>query len=225
MVRPSRSVTEALDRIEAAINPVPDLASGPHEEVYVLQVVGSRRLIGDEVPDADTVWFYHLTGKFTEITGALPGTGTMEEGFSFFPGRLDFEKLTTFPEASKGQPPFDEPPAEAFTAESTETTPVGYSKTQFVFPDGSTIVSLGPSLTKLVTPLRVPGFQLWQTHNGVMSAGTGRFAGAKAQLTSFTSGNLLDLGLNPAKEPFKSGYPVKALVCIRLISKDKLSEG
>jgi len=230
MTTPSRTLVEALDRITETIRSKPDLAIGRdgkvYEEVFVLQVDATRRLVGDPAPPGpETVWFYELTGDFTDLTGAFAGMGKMREGFTFVPATLgDPPVIFEFPEPLLGEPPFHEPPETPLTQESTRSRAVGYTKTHCEFPDGSNLYSVGPSVTKLIYPLKDPGFQLWQTHNGIVARGDGRFEGARGMVTSFTSANLLDLGLDPVKEPFKSGYPVKVLVCIKVITADKLGQ-
>jgi hypothetical protein len=220
----SRSIAEALDGIASQvkrISDLPKLTIGPHEEVYLLSAEGTRELHGQSPPKKTSLWFYHLTGAFTELTGATHGGGQLESVLSWFPAEVG-PIVLQFPDASLGDPPFDKPPANGYKGVATNAEVLGHTKTRLVFPDGSTIVSIGVNQTKL-TPCADGGVELFETNTEVIARGTGRFEGAKGLVTS-------DMGayfstfvpLDPLQEPYKSGFPVKVFVCIRLVTKASL---
>jgi hypothetical protein len=234
MTEPSRNVVEALDRIanqlERSPYPpdltggplanIPDLTVVPHEKLYVLSAAGKRTLHGQFPPKKNSLWYYHLKGTFTELTGAIEGTGEIEAVLSWFPSEVGLVVLD-FPDPSLGKPPFDRPLANGYKGVKTNADTLGHTKTRLAFPDGSTIVSFGVNQTK-IAPYADGSAQLFETNTEVTVTGTGKFKGARGLVTS-------DMGaffnprvpLDPTKEPYKSGFPVKVLVCIRLVTEEK----
>lgn len=223
MSQPSRSVTEALDRIAKQLERLPDIAdftAGRREKLYVLSAAGKRKLRGEFPPKPDSLWYYYLKGTFSELTGATQGTGQMESVLSWFPSEVG-PVVLAFPDPSLGQPPFDKPPAGGYKGVTTNADTLGHTKTRLAFPDGSTIVSIGVNQTKIV-PSADGSAQLFETNTEVIATGSGKFEGARGLVTSDMGAFFSPLvQLDPTREPYKSGFPVKVFVCIRLITEEK----
>jgi hypothetical protein len=216
----SRSVTEALDRIAKQLkgfSNIPNLTIGPYEQVYLLSADGIRKLNGDFPPNQNSLWYYYLKGTFTDLTGAIQGAGTMEAVLSWFPAEVGAVVLD-FPDPSLGDPPFDKPPANGYKGVTTNADTLGHTKTHLVFPDGSTIVSLGVNQTK-IAPRPDGSAELFETNTEVIVTGTGRFEDARGLVTSDMGAFFNPLvPLDPTEEPYLTGFPVKVFICIRLMT-------
>ena len=219
--RASRSVVEALDRLGArvgAFNNLANLAVPPYERVVALSAEGVRKLHGSVPPDQDTFWYYHVSGLFTDLTRQFTGTGKLESVLSWFVKQVG-PAVFDFPDDSLARPPFDAPPASGYKGVNTHADTLGTTKTHLVFPDGSSLVSIGVNQTKLQR-YSDGNAQLFETNTEVIATGTGQFAGARGLVTS-DLGYYFDplVDLNPNNEPFKSGYRVKIFVFIRLTTR------
>lgn len=217
----SKSVVEALDRLGARIGPFNNLAElsvPPYERVLALRAEGLRKLHGPVPPNQDTFWYYDLSGSFTDLTGQFLGTGKLESVLSWFVTQVG-PVVFDFPDTSVAGPPFDAPPASGYKGVNTHADTLGTTKTHLVFPDGSSLVSIGVNQTKLQRYSN-GNAQLFETNTEVIATGTGQFAGARGLITSdlgYYFNPLVDL--SPNNEPFKSGYRVKVFVFIRLTTR------
>jgi len=220
--RPSKSVVEALDRLAHRIEPFKNLSNlvvAPYEKVLALQGEGNRTLHGPFPPDKDSYWYYDLKGTFTDLGGAIRGTGKFESVLSWFTAEVG-PVVFQVPGASLAGPPYDAPPPDGYEDKNTaDIATLGTTKSRLEFPDGSTIVSIGVNQTKIrIYADRTA--QLFEANIEVIASGTGQFEGAGGLVT-------IDLGayfnplvlLNPTQEPYKSGYPVKVFMFIRLSTR------
>jgi hypothetical protein len=231
MPEKSNSVIEALDRMREALalpfpagasapsssHPrtrsgdvvgfcFPNLVIGPLEEVLIFDVVCRASLTVESATDA----YFHVWGNFIEINGTPIVGGTFD---TVFPLKIaNVSEALVWPDPQWG--PFDRPPVH-----HTHTGPGGYSKTSFAFGDGSEIVTVGPSIPKLVVMREGPG-QLWVTSVGVITGGRGRYAGAKGLCALNGSGyfpTAPDFSTPEGRQILIDGFPVKVSVNFKLI--------
>ena len=219
----SSNLLAALEGFSASLDrtqPGLQLDANPREQVLLLSAAGNRKLHGrsfppNSVPPRDAVWYYDLEAEFTELTGSIPGRGKMKAVLSWFVAEVG-AVVFDLPDRRLALPPFDAPPANGYRGVKTNANTLGTTKTELVFPDGSTLVSIGVNQTKLM-PMQDGSANLFETNTEVIVEGTGRFDGARGLITS-DLGALFSplLPLDPASEPYKSGYECKVLVSIRL---------
>jgi hypothetical protein len=153
----------------------PDVANGPVEEVLAFN--NDERIKLTNYPAAP---YFSSHGPLTDLRGnVLPGS-RVETTFPVNPSSID--GATTWPTAQL--PPFDRPPLD-----QTNTTGHGYSKQAYFFGDGSSFVTVGPSLPKIAT-LKNGGAQFWVGSIGVIAQGTGKYVGARGVTTYVGSGYL-----------------------------------
>lgn len=216
----SSTIVEAIDRLANRFDPfsaISDLAVGPNEKMIILAVEGVRKLHGQNPPPPHVLWYYNFDGTLTDLTGAFPGVGKVQSVLSWFHDEVG-PIVFNFPDPSLGGPPYDAPPPGGYAGVQTNADTLGRTKTIFEFPDGSTLVSFGVNQTKLV-PHQDGTAHLFETNLEVIVTGTGKFAGARGLITSDLGGYFNPLNnLDPTLEPYKSGYPVKILVVIRVIT-------
>jgi hypothetical protein len=219
----SSHILAAIEGFSARLEPVPSslrFDANPREQVLVLSAVGKRKLHGRSFPPQspaprDAVWYYDLEAEFTDLTGSIPGRGKLKAVLSWFVAEVG-PVVFDLPDRRLAGPPFDAPPANGYRGVKTNADTLGTTKTELVFPDGSTLVTIGVNQTKVI-PMQDGSANLFETNTEVIASGSGRFEGARGLVTS-------DLGalfrplvpLDPAAEPFKSGYECKVLVTIRL---------
>jgi hypothetical protein len=170
----SRTVIEALDRIGNAFASsgggssnieYPHLANGPVERVLAFNIKEHHVL-----RDADTPHpYFSNQGYFTDLQGrVLPGS-RCETSLAIDPSKIGetYEWPPAQPE------PFDQPPS-IFD----HTDPLGHSKQAYFFGDGSSLVTTGPSVPKILR-LKGGGAHLWVASAGVIAQGTGKYEGAR----------------------------------------------
>lgn len=174
----SRNITEALDRIADGINALTDISfpaitSSQYEEVLVFSNLGQGWLTleGEQAP------YWHLEGPLYQLNGREVDGGYYDATFPFDPSTIS--QISQWPPAQGG--PFKQPPVYGTATESG-----GFSKAGFTFSDGSQLVGVGPSVPK-VTYLRDGSFQLWVSVAGVITFGSGRYAGARGLHTALGS--------------------------------------
>jgi hypothetical protein len=160
---------EGLDKIINALGggggyQYPDIASGPFEQVLAFN---NDETITLEGPDDGPHFSSH--GTLTDLQHVPIKGSRVETTFPVDPST--FGETTKFPPTQKQ--PFNQPPVN-----NKNTTGNGYSKQAYFFPDDSYLVTVGPSLPKIVST-KGGGAQFWVGSIGVVSQGTGRFAGAR----------------------------------------------
>lgn len=196
------------------------LDTNSREQVLLLNATGKRKLHGrsfppNSAPPRDAVWYYDLEAEFTDLTGSIPGTGNLKAVLSWFVAEVG-AVVFDLPDRRLAAPPFDAPPANGYRGVKTNANTLGTTKTELVFPDGSTLVSIGVNQTK-VMPMQDGSANVFETNTEVIAAGSGRFEGARGLVTSDLGALISPLvPLDPAKEPYKSGYECKVLITIRL---------
>jgi hypothetical protein len=178
MAEQSRSVIEAIDRLRLAIGGTfgfeyPNIANGPFEQVLAFN---NNETIALKGPDKAPHFSSH--GVLTDLQHRVIEGSRVATTFPVDPAK--FGNTTKFPPVQ--DPPFDAPPVD-----EENTTGNGYSKQAYFFPDGSSLVTVGPSLPKIVG-LRNGGAQFWVGSIGVVSQGTGRFTGARGTSVYVGSG-------------------------------------
>ncbi len=168
----SRNVVEALDGIRhvlaagrAGVIEHPQIANGPVEHVLAFN---NDEYIALKEPEAETPHFSSY-GVLTDLLhNELPGSKVE----TTFP--VDRSKLgQSFLWPNEQPEPFLHPPLD-----NTNTTGHGYSKQAYFFGDGSSLVTVGPSLPKIAV-LGNGGAQFWVASIGVVAQGTGKYAGAR----------------------------------------------
>jgi hypothetical protein len=223
---PTKSITEALDRITNKLESFsttgalsfPALKSGDIEEVLLFSVRGRVRLHVQEPPHS---WFFHIIGPLTDINDREVEGSQFETVFPFDPQRISLH-VGIFPQAG---PPFDRPPVDG-NHTSTDTGSGGFSKTNFVFPDQSSIVTVGPSIPKLTT-LRGGAGQLWVASVAVIEGGTGKYQGARGQ-GAFNGSAYYTKAPDFSNPPdgiqeLIDGFPVKVFINFKLIRREYIA--
>jgi len=94
---------------------------------------------------------------------------------STFPVTLD-KFLDTLKWPNKQPEPYDIPTNHS--VDTTNAEPAASSKQAYFFGDGSYLVTVGPSIPKIV-PTKDGGAQFWVSSVGVISQGGGRYEGAR----------------------------------------------
>jgi len=167
-----QNVIQSLDGIQIALGSCstplgidfPQLGTGPRERVLVLN--SNERI---EVRDFPRAPYFSARGVLTDLDqGELPNSRAERT----FP--ID---LSALPEVFQWPPaqqePFDEPPVHG-----EHTTPPGPSKQAYFFGDGSSLVTVGPSLPKIAV-LADGGAQFWVGSIAAITQGTGMYEGAR----------------------------------------------
>lgn len=172
MAEQSRTLLDALDGIRDALAAgqsgnieVPQIANGPAEHVLAFN---NDEYMALKDPEGDHPYF-SSHGVLTDLQHrVLPGSKVE----TTFP--VDRSKLRdAFLWPPKQPAPFDRPPFD-----NTSTTSHVYSKQAYFFGDGSSLVTVGPSLPKIGT-LKGGGAQFWVASLNVVAQGTGKYAGAR----------------------------------------------
>jgi hypothetical protein len=203
MANHSKSVTEALDRIRkvlesqtaggstqsavqtldsyraalelsgvASVIEFPRIANGRVE--HVLAFTSDEQIVLKDFPDNP----YFSSHGFLVDFDHNPFQG-MSSQLSFPIKGLDINTVFQWPVEQPA--PFDRPPLD-----NTNVTENGYSKQAYFFGDGSSLVTVGPSLPK-ITLLKGGGAQFWVGSNGVITQGTGKYEGARG-VSSYNGG-------------------------------------
>ena len=173
----SRSVIEAIDRIRLVLErgedgegggyEYPKIANGPYEQVLAFN---NDEHITLKLPDEHSKTPYFSShGVLTDLQHVVIEGSRVETTFPVDPKDLAETELFPPPQVQ----PFDAPPVDNLHA----TSP-GPSKQAYFFPDGSSLVTAGPSLPKIART-KNGGAQFWVGSIGVVAQGTGRFAGAR----------------------------------------------
>jgi len=219
----SRSVIGALDGIRDAIRAAShsggihyqQLAQGPLEKVLAFNDddhIVLKNFPGD--PAKGDFPYFSSHGTLTDLYGNhLPGS-KVETAFPLTvpPDQLNDLLYSWPPEQPQ---PYDAPPVDG-----KNTTPPGPSKQFYDFGDGSSIVTVGPSLPKIVRT-KGGGAQFWVSSIGVISQGSGKYAGAHG-LSSYVGSAFFKKW--PATLPQQlpiliAGFDVKVAIFVKLVLK------
>lgn len=176
MIEQSSNVISALDRIGNIIASCSDSGGSPHIEYPYLADGPVEHFLAFSIrehhtlKDANTPHpYFSNQGYFTDLQGrVLPGS-RCETSLA-----IDISKIGETYEWPPQQPsPFNKPPS-IFD----HTDPLGHSKQAYFFGDGSSLVTTGPSVPKVV-PLKSGGAQFWVSSVGILAQGTGKYEGAR----------------------------------------------
>ncbi|HXM69915.1 MAG TPA: hypothetical protein VN970_02190, partial [Thermoanaerobaculia bacterium] len=188
----------------------PRLAVGPVETVLVFN---SNDHI--EVRDFPEAPYFSARGVLTDLgQGGLPDS-KVERAFPIV--------LSALPGEFRWPPP-QPAPFDGLPVEGRETIPPGPSKQAYFFADGSSLVTVGPSLPK-VAALADGGAHYWVSSIGVVAQGTGRFAGARGLAATLVSAFFERW---PAAEEEQAqlllqGFDAAVAICFKLVLEKDLA--
>jgi hypothetical protein len=190
----------------------PQLAIGPVEEVLVFN---DDEFIALKNFPADPYLSSH--GFLTDIYGRALPNSKLEAAFPFALAKVP-EQYTWPPPQPQ---PFYEPPVL-----SAHTTPPGASKQLYDFGDGNAVVTVGPSLPKLVK-LKSGGAQFTVSSIGVISQGKGSYDGAKGLAAYAASAYFQSWPDGPQEqiELLIRGFNVRSTIVVRLVKRQLVSAG
>jgi hypothetical protein len=227
MAKHSRSIVEALDRIGDRLESYPNagninfpaIKAGELEEVLLFSVNGRVKLHMSDPPP----WYFHIIGTLTDLQEEEIGDSRFETVFPFNPPEM-LPNIGIFPSAG---PPFDRPPVDGRYT-STDTHSGGFSKTNFVFPDRdhSSIVTVGPSIPKLVS-LKEGAGQLWVASVAVIVGGSGKYRESRGLGAFNGSANYKKVPdfrhVPEGIQELLDGFPVKVFVNFKLIRREYIA--
>lgn len=215
----SRNVVEALDNIRRSLSAVlptgsyqfPQIANGPVEEVLAFN--NDENISLKNFPKAP---YFSSHGPLTDLYGnVLPGSRVETS----FPVNLKLiEGATKWPPEQPA--PYDRPPRDPKNTEDN-----GYSKQAYFFGDGSSFVTVGPSLPKIAT-LESGGAQFWVGSIGVITQGTGKYEGARG-VTTYVGSAYLEVWPEDFKEQAKilqAGFKALVGTYAKLVLKGSLAD-
>ena len=170
----SENVVQALDRIRYTLEhrvgddvviEYPHLAIGPVEHVLAFKINEHHTLRDTDTPTP----YFSNQGYFSDLQGRVLQGSSCRTSL-----RVEASKIGETYKWPPEQPaPFDQPPSKF-----ENTDPLGHSKQAYFFDDGSSLVTTGPSVPKLLK-LKGGGAQLWVASVGVIAQGTGKYEGAR----------------------------------------------
>ena len=210
----SNTIIEALDNIRYSLDHVirggieyPNLAIGAVEHVLSFKINEHHHLRDIDKPRP----FFSNRGNFSDLQdNELKGSSCQTSL------QVDASKVGSLVTWPAPQPaPFDEPPSIP-----ANTEPLGFSKQAYFFSDGSSLVTTGPSVPKLLL-LKGGGAQLWVASAGVITQGTGIYEGVRGMSSYVGSANFAAWPANPPDQ-FKllaSGFPAVIAVYFKLVLK------
>ena len=211
----SKSVVEALDKLRGALETGIDfsqLATGPEE---VLLFASDDTIFLRVI--SQTEGYFTSQAPLTDIWGRrLPGTVEAALPVKF----ADFGGTTKWPNPQKS--PFNQPPVDDTNVSGPD---IGFAKNFFDFGNDNTIVTVGPSLPKLVL-LKNGGAQFWESSCQAISQGTGNYEGARGML-AFVGSAYFPTFPDPSDpqkvvERLAEGFPARLTRCIKLVRKENL---
>lgn len=212
----SKSVIEALDNIRYVLEhklppgvniEYPHLAIGSVEHVLAFKINEHHHLRDSDTPKP----YFSNQGYFSDLQGEiLPGSVCKTSL------QVAASKIGSLYQWPPVQPePFDQPPSIP-----TNTDPLGSSKQAYFFDDGSSLVTTGPSVPKLLK-LNGGGAQLWVASVGVIAQGTGKYAGARGISSYVGSAHFLNWPEKPGDQLkiLAEGFPAVIAAYFKLVLK------
>ena len=162
-------------------------------------------------------WYFQITGFLTDVNHRVGKNTKFETVFPFDP-TIAPGIIATWP-PQQGCP-FDGPPVDG-----AHTERLGFSKTNFVFSDDDSIVTVGPSIPKLAL-LQDSAAQLTVASVGVITDGTGKYEGGRG-LGAFNGRAFFEQAPSFVDPPsglqqLIDGFPLKVAVSIQVIQKGHL---
>jgi len=190
----------------AATIQYPNLSITPVEHTLVF---GSEDLVTlEDVNVQGKTPFFGSVGYLTDFSGRkIPGSEIL--------AALPVD-LAQFADSLKW-PPAQREPFNKLPVDATNANP-GFARNSFKFGDGSSIVSVGAALAKLL-PLKSGGAMFWVTSCQAISQGKGRYEGARG-IESFSGSSYFPVW--PASPEgqvrlLASGFKAKIHRCIKLV--------
>ncbi|SRR5258706_3038738 len=217
MAEQSRTLVEALDRIRyslehdvphAVIIEQPQLAIGPLEQVLAFKINEHHFL-----RDADTPTpHFSNQGYFSDLSGRVLRGSSCRTGLKIH--------ISDLPETEKWPPPQPEPFDDGISIPD-HTDPLGHSKQAYFFPDGSSLVTTGPSVPKIVK-LNRGGAQLWVASVGVIAQGTGKYKDVRGLSSYVGSAHFPHWPTAPPDQLalLAAGFPAVIAAYFKLILKE-----
>ena len=217
----SRNLVDAIDRLTDVVSACccgniefPQIANGPVETVLAFNTNESLKLILDDGP----VPYFSSTGVLTDLCNKVVPGSRVE---TCFPAddQAVLDGLFTLPNPQPA--PFTKPPVDP-----TNVKDVGFSKQAYFFADGSSIVTVSPSLPK-ISYLKGGGAQFWVGSIGVISQATGKYEGANGVTCYVGSAYFKKF---PKKDNFPAilqllakGFKVESSTYVKLVFKKDLA--
>jgi hypothetical protein len=163
----------------------------------------------------DRLPYFSAHGTLTDLFGNVLRGSRVETTVP-----IDPQSLSETAQWPPSQPwPFDQPPLDA-----THALVHTYAKHVYFFNDTDSLVTVGPSLPKIAR-LKSGGAQFWVGTIGVITQGTGKFAGARGQATYAGSSYFKDW---PASFPdqakiLAAGFKALVGTCFKVVLNKELA--
>ena len=186
----------------------PQLTIGPMEHVLAFKINEQHFL-----KDADTPTpHFSNQGYFSDLRGRVLRESSCRTSL-----KVDITKL---PETGEWPPPQPEPFDDGNSI-FDHTDALGHSKQAYFFPDGSSLVTTGPSVPKIVK-LKGGGAQLWVASVGVIAQGTGKYEGARGLSSYVGSAHFSYWPQTPLEQLqlLAGGFPAVIAAYFKLILKE-----
>jgi len=212
-----KTLTKALEDIRYAIEhrvtgdvivEQPQLTIGPMEHVLAFKINEHHFL-----KDADTPTpHFSNQGYFSDLQGRVLNGSSCRTGLKIH--------IQNLPETEQWPPPQPQPFDDGIS-KPDHTDALGHSKQAYFFPDGSSLVTTGPSVPKIVK-LKGGGAQLWVASVGVIAQGTGKYEGARGLSSYVGSAHFEHWPATPPEQlkVLEAGFPAVIAAYFKLILKD-----
>jgi hypothetical protein len=215
MADESSSVIEALDNIRYVLeyNVPPEVIEYPKVGIGPVEhVLGFSTNEHHVLKEADTQTpYFSNQGVITDLQRRDLPDSKIQTSL-----RIDTSKLGPVEQWPPEQPPpFDQPPSI-----HTNTDPLGFSKQAYFFSDGSSFVTVGPSVPKILR-LKGGGAHLWVGSVGLIAQGTGKYEGARG-ISAYTGSAYFSSLPKAPKDLFEllaKGFDVRSAAFFKLVLK------
>jgi hypothetical protein len=216
----SRSVTEAIDRSTDVLERIASLSvrnieypliAFPLEHVLAFNNNEHSFLRGIK----ENKPYFTSNGTLSDLNhNLLPGSSVQ----STFPVEL-VKFFDVFKWPNKQPEPFDTPSPDN-SLDTTNAVVAASSKQAYFFGDGSSLVTVGPSIPKIAL-LKDGGAQFWVSSVGVISQGTGKYEGAKGMSVYTGSAYLKNFPVEPEKQVpiLEKGFDILVGTYFKLVLK------
>ena len=183
----------------------PQLTIGPMEQVLAFKINEHHFLKDANTPTPH----FSNQGYFSDLHGRVLRNSSCRTSL-----KVDISKL---PETEQWPPPQPEPFDDGNSI-FDHTDALGHSKQAYFFPDGSSLVTTGPSVPKIVK-LKGGGAQLWVASVGVIAQGTGKYTGSKGLSSYVGSAHFQHWPATPQEQlkVLEAGFPAVIAAYFKLI--------
>jgi hypothetical protein len=186
----------------------PQLTIGPMEHVLAFKINEHHFL-----KDANTFTpHFSNQGYFSDLDGRVLRGSSCRTSL-----KVDITKL---PETEHWPPPQPAPFDDGVSI-FDHTDALGHSKQAYFFPDGSSLVTTGPSVPKIVK-LKGGGAQLWVASVGVIAQGTGKYEDAHGLSSYVGSAHFPHWPQTPPEQlaVLAAGFPAVIAAYFKLVLKE-----